>query len=305
MKIVSLLPSATEIVCALGLHDQLVAVTHECDYPSAAVAKPVITSSVLHQQHRSSGDIHRGISGLVHEGKSIYHLDESLLAELQPDLILTQELCDVCAVSYSLVVEAARVLSGETEIISLEPTCLKDIFSNIALVADRTGQGEAGPGSFSQALMPALKRSERKPSTSEITPVFIAWNGSILPFAAGIWVPEMVEIAGGREIFDHAGQVSEQVEWQSVVSAAPEVLILMPCGFCVQQALAELGRLQNLPGWWDLPAVRSGQVFAVNGSAYFNRPGPRVVRGVEVLEQIIQPAIFAFTLSEDACRRVY
>ncbi|MCG8607774.1 cobalamin-binding protein, partial [bacterium] len=144
MKIVSLLSSATEIVYALDLEKHLVAVTHECDYPPMAADKPVITSSVLHQDERSSLHIHKGITGLVHEGKSIYYLDERLLERLQPDLVLTQELCDVCAVSYDLVVQAARVLSGQTEIISLEPTLLQDIFSNIALVAERTGQTEAG-----------------------------------------------------------------------------------------------------------------------------------------------------------------
>ncbi|MCG8608095.1 cobalamin-binding protein, partial [bacterium] len=125
------------------------------------------------------------------------------------------------------------------------------------------------------------------------------------PFAAGHWVPEMVEFAGGREIFDQRGQVSIEVEWQSVTDAEPEVLILMPCGFGVRRALAEMDQLEDLSGWWDLPAVRLRQVFAVNGSAYFNRPGPRVVRGLEILAQIIQPTIFEFELSQDACRRVY
>ena len=304
MKIVSLLPSATEIVCALGLENQLVAVTHECDYPPEATLKPIITSSALDHSEISSSHIHEGITGLVHAGKSIYHLDEVLLKELKPDLILTQELCEVCAVSYNIVVDAAKILEGESEIISLEPNRLRDIFANIALVGERAYRKEAAT-KLVAAFETRLDFITNQTTHISDRPGVYCMEWLVPPFAAGHWVPEMVALAGGSELCGREGQVSQQLDWQVVVDAAPEIVVLMPCGFNVHRAFEELDQLENLPGWQDLPAVQSKQVFAVDGSSYFNRPGPRVVTGVEILAQIIHPETFEFIFAADVCRRVY
>ncbi len=294
MKICSLLPSATEIVCALGLDEELVAVTHECDYPPQVKNKPVITSSVLEHSNSSSLHIHEGITGLLHEGKSIYRLDERRLAELKPDLILTQELCEVCAVSYSIVQEAARILEGQTEIISLEPNFFNDILANIRLVGQKTGREQEAKqliDRFEERINFVVTR------TSHITdrPRVYCMEWLEPPFAAGHWIPEMVSMAGGKEGLGILGQPSEQIAWQEVLDFAPEIIILMPCGFDLQRTLIEAERLRSLPGWGGLPAVKQQRVFAVDGSAYFNRPGPRIVDGLEILAQIIHPEIFSFS----------
>lgn len=298
MKIVSLLPSATESVYALGLGEQLQAVTHECDFPPEATTKPVITSSVLNHasndSHRyASEQIHKGISGLLHEGKSIYHLNEELLAEIKPDLILTQELCDVCAVSYNIVEEAARIVEGDREIISLEPNFFEDILSNIRLVAEKTGRVKAAD----DLLSGFQKRINHiVTTTSQITklPKVYCMEWIEPPFAAGHWIPEMVSMAGGKEGLGLLGQPSEQIAWEDVLSFAPEILILMPCGFGLDRTLEEAKQLRDYPGWSELPAVRHNRVYAVDGSSYFNRPGPRIVDGLEILAQIIHPESFSF-----------
>ncbi|MCH7673316.1 cobalamin-binding protein [candidate division KSB1 bacterium] len=292
MKIVSLLPSATEIVYALGLGEQLLAVTHECDYPSGATEKPVITSSVLEHSHSSSLQIHKGITGLVHEGKSIYHLNEKLLAEIKPDLILTQELCDVCAVSYNIVFEAAKILEGEEEIISLEPHFFRDILSNILLVGEKTGKNQQAKQlieSFEQRI--AFVEDKTSKLTAPRKVYCMEWIDP--PFAAGHWISEMVSIAGGREELAVKGKPSVQIEWQDVVDYAPEILVFMPCGFGLEKSIAEAKQVQSWPGWSDLPAVQKDQVYAVDGSSFFNRPGPRLVDGLEILAQILNPEIFS------------
>lgn len=293
MKIVSLLPSATEIVYALDLGEHLCAVTHECDFPPAAQEKPVITSSVLSHEQSDSLQIHKGITGLVHEGKSIYHLDEDLLSQIHPDLILTQELCDVCAVSYNIVLDAARVLEGETEVISLEPNRLHDVLDNIDLVGEKAGRKETARR-VTQTLNSRIARVVE--STQSITrrPKVYCMEWIDPPFAAGHWIAEMVAMAGGRDELALSGRPSEQIFWQRVVDYAPEILIFMPCGFGVERSQQEAEKVGHWEGWTDLPAVRNNRVFAVDGSSYFNRPGPRLVDGLEILAQIIQPQLFSF-----------
>jgi len=293
MKIVSLLPSATEIVYALGLEKQLCAVTHECDFPPEAQKKPVITSSVLSHEHSDSLQIHKGITGLVHEGKSIYHLDEDLLSHIQPDLILTQELCDVCAVSYNIVVDAARILEGETEVISLEPNLLHDVLDNINLVGEKTGRKEVA-NRVTERLKNRIARVVQETQTVRRRPRVYCMEWIDPPFAAGHWMSEMVSMAGGKDELALSGQPSAQIAWQRVVDYAPEILIFMPCGFGVERALREAGKVRSWEGWAELPAVRNGRVFAVDGSSYFNRPGPRLVDGLEILAQIIHPDLFSY-----------
>ena len=303
MKIVSLLPSATEICYALGLEEEVVAVTHECDFPLEAKQKPVITSSVLDHTHSSSLSIHKGVTGLVHEGKSIYHLDETLLAELNPDLILTQELCEVCAVSYNVVQKAAKILQGEREIISLEPNTIWDILENIRLVGEKTDKAKEANelvASFEQRIEAVRKKTadiEQRPRV-----YCMEWLNP--PFVAGHWIFEMVEIAGGQEGLARAGKPSVQIKWQEVVEFAPEILIFMPCGFDLKGAITESQQLTEYPGWSSIPAVESDTVFAVDGSSYFNRPGPRIVDGLEIFAQIIHPEMFSYSHPAAAFRKL-
>lgn len=303
MKIVSLLPSSTEIVYALGLGEQLVAVTHECDYPPEAQYKPIITSSVIEHEEGTSMKIHDEITALVKDKKSIYHLNEDLLRKLNPDLILTQELCDVCAVSYNIVVKAARVLEGEIEIISLEPNFFDDILSNIRLVGEKTGREKRANELFAE-YKERINYIVTKISQITGRPNVYCMEWLDPPFAAGHWIPEMVAMAGGKEVMGLFGEESEQIEWENVLRASPDIIILMPCGFNLQRTIAELKQLQNYPDWSTLPAVQNDQVYAVDGSSFFNRPGPRIIDGLEIMAQIIHPDFFTYQFSDKVFQRI-
>lgn len=293
LRIAALLPSATEIVVLLGLEANLVGRTHECDFPPSVEQVPVLTYASLDGAHLSSAAIDQMVTqslGGGHQGSSLYGIDESAWRAAQPDLVLTQELCDVCAVNYNRVVEAARLLEGDTTIVSLEPTRLREMLENIRTVGEVAGkQAEADA-----AIQKLSARIESLPEATAGLPrrrvVCIEWLDPI--FSAGHWVPEQVELAGGTELLGAAGTRSERKPWQAVVEAQPEVLILLPCGFGVERTLDEVYTLQQQPGWDALPAVQNGEVYAVNGSAYFNRPGPRLVDGAELLAGLLHPAHF-------------
>lgn len=291
MRICSLLPSATEIVCALGLEDQLVAVTHECDYPAAVRTLPQVTRSVLDHEGSSSRQIHEHISRSVHQGSSIYRLDQALLQELAPDLILTQELCQVCAVSYRAVRETARILPGKCTVLSLEPRDLNGVLESISAVAELTGVPDRG-----QALIESLRgriqevAARIRPSVVRPRVFAVEWLEPL--FVGGHWVPEMIETAGGIDGLGKVRQPSFVVSRQEVESFDPEVLVLMPCGFDLKRTVAEYQASGFSRTWHDLQAVRTGRVFAVDGSSYFNRPGPRLVDGLEILAEILHPDLF-------------
>lgn len=294
MKIVSLLPSTTEICFALGLGDQLAAVTHECDFPKAAQAKPSITRNALPAGLHDSQTIDRLISELLLAGESIYQIDLPLLHSIAPDLILTQELCQVCAVSYDDVIAIARALPGEPEVVSIEPRSVDEIIDSIGTVGRLTGQ-EAVAGSVMRSLrqrIDAIGESVSvQPDREPARVVCLEWLDP--PMVGGHWVPEMVELAGGRDMLGKPGQPSYRVEWERVREAQPDVIVLMPCGYHLDETLAEveqLARQERFPGWLsELPAVQAGHVYAVDGSSYFNRPGPRIVDGIAMLAAIIQP----------------
>ena len=301
MKICSLLPSATEIACALGLQDDLVAVTHECDYPAAALDKPRITSSAIDHTGRTSAEIHRHISAAVHRGSSIYHLDRELLERLSPDLVLTQELCDVCAVSYEQVERAVRIARSESAIVSLEPTTLEEILETIqhvGRVTDRHAQAEsvvAGLRKRIDRVAAALAAAESRPRV-----LCMEWLDPV--FVGGHWVPGMVEAAGGIDGLGRPGQPSFVVTWRQVEEYAPEVVVLMPCGYHLQEVVDEFRRTPLPAEWHRLPAVQTGRVYAVDASSYFNRPGPRIVDGLEVLVQVLHPELAPATHGPDDYR---
>ncbi len=300
MRIVSLLPSATEIVCALGLTEELVAVTHECDYPPAARGKPAVTASALIGAGDSAA-IDRLVSGSVHDHRAIYTLDERLLEELRPDLILTQELCDVCAVSYSDVQKAARILPGDTTVVSLEPMTLDDILDTITLVGRFAGREEQA-ATLVGGLRARIERVETTAATAKTRPRVYCMEWIDPPFRAGHWIPEMARLAGGQEALGREGAPSTRATWDEIAVAAPEVVVAMPCGFDTDRAERELRRAAGRPEWRGLPAVARGNVWVSDGSAYFARPGPRMVDGLEILAHALHPDLFPAPAERDLRR---
>jgi iron complex transport system substrate-binding protein len=290
MRIVSLLPSATEIVCALGLEDELVAVTHECDYPPAARGKPAITASAL-APGADSATIDSLVSSSLHAHRGIYTLDWQMLEQARPDLILTQELCDVCAVSYSEVQRAARILPGETPIVSLEPRTLGDILDTIVLIG-RLTEREAAAAALVACLQERIDAVAERARAAATRPRVYCMEWIDPPFRAGHWIPEMARLAGGEEALGHEGEPSSRATWDEIAAAAPEVVVVMPCGFDTDRAVRELDALRERPEWRALPAVRRGAVWATDGSAYFSRPGPRMVDGLEILAHALHPDLF-------------
>ena len=291
MRILSLLPSATEIVYALGLGDHLVGVSHECDYPESARWKPVVSKSTLSNALRSE-EIHSACSEHHHGTHSLYGIDEQLLKQIDPDVILTQELCTVCAIPVSQVREAARILAGPRCVVSLEPTNLRQILENVAAVAEVTGrQTEAA------ALVTKLERriariASATSSLRERRRVFcMEWMEP--PMAGGHWIPEMIRLAGGIDGLGNDGEPSAAMDWEHVVEFAPEILVIMPCGYKIPRTLGEVDRLASNRAFYDLPAVQSGEVYVVDSPAFFSRPGPRIVDGLEILAQILHPELFS------------
>jgi len=295
MRIVSLLPSATEIVCAIGLADELVGVTHECDFPPEVAGTPIMTRSVHDLATTSSREINRLVTASVHGGSSLYELDEAALAAAEPDLILTQELCRVCAVSYREVNDVARAIDADITVVSLEPTSIEGILNTIATVGAMT-EAEDAAVDLVQTLRERLSVIEAKVQSRRDaggrSPRVVALEWLDPPFASGHWVPEQVRRAGGWELLGADADRSTETTWRAVTDVDPEMLLLMPCGFHLAETQAEWARTPHPPGLDELTAVRRGQVFALDGSAYFSRPGPRVIAGIELLAEIFDPEAF-------------
>lgn len=306
MRIVSLLPSATEIVYSLGLGDALVGITHECDYPPATRTKSVVTRSVLDHQHATSDEIDLAVRQQIRDGLSLYALDRTLLHTLHPDIILTQALCDVCAVSYGEVERAVRDVSHDfaglaLRVLSLEPHTVDDILATIMSVGAATGTQQRAQVVVSE-LQERIDRVRRLAGSVRRPRVAcLEWIDP--PFGPGHWLPELIELAGGRAGLGNLGGDSRRILWDDVIAFAPEVIVVMPCGFELQRAADEALRvLPYRTGWEALPAVRNGRVYAVDGNAYFSRPGPRIVDSLELLAELIHPEIFAGWGPADAWR---
>ena len=286
-RIVSLLPSSTEIVCALGLRNCLVGVSHECDYPSDVVRVPVLTEPKLDPQ-ATSGAIEARVRELVQEGLSIYRINTEALKSLQPDLIITQDQCEVCAVPLHEVEEAVRrVLSSDVKVVSLRPQRLRDIWEDISRVAAVTSREESA-----EELLKGLKRRlwKLEQKTRHLARPKVAcleWLDPLI--TAGNWIPELVSIAGGECTLAEAGEHSTKLAWESLVEYQPDVIVLMPCGFKIAQTRAELPGFTARPQWQVLSAVQNNKVFIVDGNAYLNRSGPRIVDSAEILAEILHP----------------
>lgn len=302
MRICSLLPSATDIVYALGLGSDLVAVTHECDVPAGAAPVPVVTRSVVDAAW-SSRRIHDHVTAAAHEGSSLYAIDHELLARLDPELVLTQELCDVCAVSYAQVAGAVHRLDvrggrGRT-ILSLTPRRLADILESIEQVGDVAGVAERARA-LTATLRGRIARVADAAARAAERPRVFAMEWLDPAYGAGHWVPEMIRLAGGRDGLGREGAESVQLAWRAIAAYDPEIVVLMPCSFSLERTLAELPSLRFPPEWARLTAVAGGRVYAVDAVRYFSRSGPRSADGLQILAEIIHPELFPRETPADA-----
>lgn len=291
MRVCSLLPSATEIVCALGWGESLVGVSHECDYPLEVLRLPKVTRSTI-PSGASSREIDSAVSSTLETEGSLYELDVALLESLRPDLILTQRLCDVCAVSFDRVQEAVKDLSSHPRVMNLEPTSLEDIFGIICKVAEALGDKAAG-----EALTGALKERvvavRRETRMLRHRPRVFCMEWVDPPYCGGHWMKELVDIAGGRDDLANPQRPSYRVEWKRVLEFNPEVVVLTSCGFELERNEREALIFMGFEGARELAAVKSGRVIATDGSHFFARPGPRIVESLEILAHAIHPEIFA------------
>ncbi len=290
IRTVSMLPAATEIVGALGLMDQLLAVSHECDYPEEANHRPRVTHCEIYGKGLPSAEIDRWVSEKIHAGESLYTLDEMTLRELAPDLILTQRLCDVCAPAYGSVAALAEALPSRPRTLNLEPKCLQDILANIQFVAEAMGhpQKAAKVCSLLEERIAAVQESVA--GSPRRSTFIMEWAEPI--FNSGHWNPELIKLAGGKPVLSPEGEYSVRIRWEDLRAADPEVLVIACCGHSAERTKLDLPILQALPGWADLNAVRQGRVFIADGSAYFSRPGPRIIDTLEMLASMIHPERF-------------
>ncbi len=287
LRLVSLLPSATEIVTCLGLTDSLVGISHECDYPPEIKNRPVCTSARLNS-NRSSGEIHLEVDKLLQAALSIYEIKLDVLSQLQPTHIITQDQCDVCAVSFPAVQQAvARLTNSAPQIISLQPDTLTDVWADLQRVGETLGVDWR---SVVTALQSRVRACQAQCNALTSTPPRVAcieWTEPLM--LAGNWIPELVAMAGGETIGGVSGQHSPRISWDELAAADPDTLIFMPCGFDLERTSAEVGPLTQHPAWQNLTAVKRGRVYLTDGNAYFNRPGPRLVDSLEILAEILHP----------------
>jgi iron complex transport system substrate-binding protein len=290
MRTVSLLPAATEIVGTLGLMDDLVGVSHECNYPASALDKPRVTACDIADNLLPSAEIDEWVRTRLAREEPLFTLDESKLRDLRPELILTQRLCDVCAPAYGSVVALAQTLPGPPRVLNLEPTSLADILQNIQMIADAIGASSAGVR-LNQHLRQRIAHVQDKTArTTRPRVAVIEWLDPV--YCSGHWTPELVEIAGGQEVLGLKGQDSVRKTWRDVAQAAPDVLVIACCGQPVARAIQDWEPLATRPEIQALAPVRTGMAYVADSNAYFSRPGPRVVDTLEILAEIIHPELF-------------
>jgi iron complex transport system substrate-binding protein len=298
MRIVSLLPSLTELVAALGHEADLVGVTHECDFPPGIERLPHLTRSRIDNSGSSST-----IDAMVAEqGGSLYTLDAALLAQLRPDLILTQAQCDVCAVNEATVRRVASGLPGAPPVESVNPTCLADVHAMFRRVGELLGALPAAErliAAFAATAAEVTRRRKGRPSRRVL---LLEWFDP--PYSSGHWNPELIALAGGVEMIGQPGARSRRITWGEVASADPEVIVLAPCGFTLERSAAELPALVSRPEWARLAAVQAGQVVLVDGSAYFSRPGPRLEASLRIAAAAIDPEACADLAPREGWRRL-
>jgi len=303
MRIVSLLPAATEICFALGLGDDVVGVSPECDFPRAVRAKPVVSHGLLDYDGKTSLETSRMVGERLVSGGALYQVDESALRSSRADLILTQGLCDVCAPTLGDVEDIAKRLPRTPAIESFDPHRLEDVLENVVRVGRACGIEERA-AEVVAALQERIDRVADRASTAVARPktVCLEWLDPL--FLGGHWVPELVGLAGGVDVLGRTGEKSRRSEPDEVVMASPDVAVLMPCGFDLDRTRSEAPVVTRMAWWAKLPASRAGRAWIVDGSSYFNRPGPRLVDGLEILAHILQPDLFPKVPPAGAASRV-
>lgn len=293
LKIISLLPAATEIVCALGLEQQLIGRSHECDYPESIQKLPVCSSAKF-LSGSDSAAIDAQVKEILSDALSIYTIDRELIKSLAPDIIITQAQCEVCAVNLNDVEQALKdLMDKDCRVLSLSPGGLQDIYKDISYLAEELNAQQSGAELLELAeertdiIRHKLKFISQKP-----TVLCIEWLSPLM--LAGNWTPEIVEIAGGIPVLSEKNKHSPYVDYQLIREADPDILVIMPCGFSVQRTLQEINLLLELPGWTELKAVKEQRVYIVDGNQYFNRSGPRITDSIEIMAEIINPKQFIF-----------
>jgi len=288
-KIVSFLPSATEMLYEIGAGDQVLAVTHECNYPAEAQAKPRVIHSSFDPQKMTSLEIDNKVVDLMHTGKDIYLLDEQVLKKVNPDLIIAQGICEVCSPFTREINKAVSLLGGKPEVLILDPGSLDDILQNIIEVGkkvDRVKEAE----NFVSKLQKRIKHIKETPKTSRPKVLCIEWLDPL--FSAGHWIPQMIDIAGGVNGISKVREQSRRIDINEIIQFDPDIIVLMPCGFDIMRTIIEYEKLTDMKEWKSLRSVKQGQVYAVNANEYFSKPGPRIVTGLEILAKIIHPDMF-------------
>ena len=284
MKICSLLPSATEILFALGLGDEVVGVSHECDFPPEAGSKPVLVKSrVSHSENAAAID--RQVREFLARGEGLYSVDFELLRSLDPDIIVTQDLCQVCAATPDDLGAALARMDRRPQIVTLNPHSLADVCADIRAVGDATGRTAEADALTARIQNEIANVEQSVAGLGRPRVLCLEWLDP--PYIAGHWVPEMVERAGGTDVLGRAGKPSFRTDWKAILAARPDVIVIMPCGYTLAQAKTEFLNLPRPNGWNELPAVRNARVFVVEASGYFSRPGPRLPAGLAVLAYLI------------------
>ena len=303
MRICSFLPSATEIIYLLGLGDSLHAVSHECDYPPDALRKPIVVRSRFDSDNLSSGEIDLIVTEMMRRGENIYEVNADALAEAQPDLVITQQLCEVCAVSFEDVQLAVAALNPVPTVLSLDPHSIDDVLNDITRVGESAGVKDAAADVVAglRARIESVRQAVEGVAASQ-TVACIEWMDPVI--AAGHWVPEMVEIAGGTDALVRPGSPSTRIDYDRLVEVDPDALLLMPCGMDVPRARSEFDALPDHASWRQLSAFQNGRAYAVDSGALFSRSGPRLVDGIELLARIIHPDLFDGPPSERYASRL-
>ena len=289
MKICSLLPSATEVIALLGLSDALVGISHECDYPPSVRSVPIMVEPIVPPHGLASADIDRQVRQLVASGQRLYRLKDHLLRQAQPDLIVSQDLCHVCAVTPDQLHDAIGSMARQPTILTLNPGTVQDVIDDVVRIGDaanRSVEGHRLAARLRDRLDAVHTRIQGLTHRPRV--VCIEWLSPL--YVAGHWIPEVVQLAGGQDVLAQPGSPSRVVTWDEVLAAAPDVLIVMPCGFSVERTYTELCQMMQQPGQWRLSPDLVQHTFLVDASSYFSRPGPRLIDGIELLATLLHPS---------------
>ena len=288
MRICSLIPGATEVIAALGLADQLVGISHECDFPSSIRHAPVMIEPLIGKDGGQSAEIDRQVKALVASGARLYRLNEEAFCRARPELIVTQDLCHVCAVTPDQLTRAIHSLSYQPDVLALSPTTLDGVISDVERIAEAAGTPANGKA-LADSLRRRLHQVQTRTRATNTRPrvVCLEWLAPL--YLAGHWVPEMIELAGGQDVLGSKETPSRETTWREVDAAQPDIMLVMPCGYSIERTVEELRHSEQMRGEWRRACERCPQIYVVDAASYFSRPGPRLVDGVELLSSVLHP----------------